>query len=150
MQAVRPACGEIIHDPYFVAPSQQCVGKVRADKTGTASHNYAHDVTSCLGSLGSFLLSRWIDVPSSIVRVAADCSSATLMRERVGGIAMITISASTYHQYGTSTAALVTGHHSDIGAVATSLRKCADTPQAAPASMYTAVEDAGVLARCDQ
>jgi hypothetical protein len=58
VQAARPAGGEIIHDPYFVAPAQQCVGKVRADKTGTASHNYAHDITSCLGSLDSFLLSR--------------------------------------------------------------------------------------------
>src|SRR5215467_6650153 len=40
-----------------------------------------------------------------------------------------------YHQFGTCTPALETGHHSAIGAVATSRRKCAPTPQVAPAAI---------------
>lgn len=59
-------------------------------------------------------------------------------------------SSSTYVQYGTCSAALVIGHHSDIGAVATSLRKCANIPQAVPASMSTVAADADVLTRRDQ
>ena len=62
----------------------------------------------------------------------------------------MTTSAPMYQPYGTCTATSETGHQSDIGAVAMSLRKCADTPHAAPARMPITAPDMGVPARRSQ
>jgi hypothetical protein len=70
-------------------------------------------------------------------------SSVPLLRWRTGPRQMMTSSATTYHQYGTWTDMDVIGHQNDMGAVAMSRRKCAATPQAAPARMSSAVADRG-------